>query len=140
MEIIKKIVKENEELVAYIVPYEEKFKLACNSGWGCGYVRIKPTHPCYKDILIEQIRQDVHHIMYSVDFSDQITYTNFNEDGSCTLGFDTAHSHNSNKETEQDLINTTLELFEAINHITDAQVEVWKKATIENFANKINSI
>jgi hypothetical protein len=140
MEIIKKVVKENDELVAYIVPYEEKFKLATNSGWGCGYVKIKPTHTCYKDILIEQIRENAHYIMYSINFSDQITYTNFNEDGSCTIGFDTAHGYNSNKDTEQDLIKTTLELFDAVDSINNAQIEFKKKLAIENFANRINSI
>jgi hypothetical protein len=78
--------------------------------------------------------------MYSINFSDQITYTNFNEDGSCTIGFDTAHGYNSNKETEQDLIKTTLELFDVVDSMNNAQIEFKKKLAIENFANRINSI
>jgi hypothetical protein len=135
----KEVIISNDLLEAYLLPYEEKYRIACNAGYGCGYVKIDKSHPCYKDIQLQLFSDNYGYNMYQIAFSDQITYTNVKEDYAI-IGFDTAHSYNKITDTKQMCIDNLTSLFQAVNSVTLEDVQKYKKSIINNFVSKINHI
>jgi hypothetical protein len=135
----KEVIMSNDLLEAYLLPYEEKFRIACNAGYGCGYVKIDKSHPCYKDIQLQLFTDNYGYNMYQIDFSNQITYTDIKQDYAI-IGFDTAHSCNKITDTKQMCVDDLISLFQGVNSITLEDVQNYKNRLIKKFIENLNKI
>lgn len=104
-------------VIMLISEYEERFKKACKTGWGCGYVTIPKNHPAYELALLEQKKQGDHWSYYfQPDFSEEITLCEFKEEG-LFIGFDSAHRWNGPQNDREWVLQKTKEMAEAVDKI-----------------------
>lgn len=107
-----------------VVGYSEDFIKSVKRGWGCGYVLIPLEHP----FLVKALLNDDSYFYPQIDnFSEEITYCEYEGDY-LRIGFDTAHSWNSNKQDELWVQQKTNELKDCIDNYTilNAKLEVQK--------------
>lgn len=115
----------------YLVGYDRKFKEACNSGWGCGYVAIPVTHRLvekHNERLAEAYRQqdenpDEYFMIWDYleipGIDQKITYTQtktLNGVDYLVAGFDTAHSYNNDSHDMDYVMTETHKILEIVNN------------------------
>ena len=85
-----------KEVKGSTVGYGDRLQ-GVKKGWGCGYVTIPKGHPA----LARLLDADDSFFYYEVDnFTEQITFSATQKDGSYKIGFDTAHSWNDERQDE----------------------------------------
>lgn len=139
MKNAKNILRKTDLLQAYTIEYEESFKKACDSGFGCGYVKIQKDHPMYKQACL--LNDDHYYNHQLTDFSEEITLTNFNfQENTLLIGFDLAHSWNDKTHDKQFCEEKTLQMFDLIDSYKMSDFENDKLNEIKRVLDKINSI
>jgi hypothetical protein len=121
----------------YMVGYDQSFQKACKTGWGCGYVAIPMEHPVavnhFKRIESDKLLKEANVLInpeqfyYHIDkylnipeCEQEITLTEPEEINGklyLTVGFDTAHSHNSSKDNFSYVFKETQKMLHLINNM-----------------------
>jgi len=129
-------------LEAYVIPYETKFIEQCNSGWGCGYIRIEQYGPFYRKMILDKkLNGDNFGYYPSIyDFQEEITLCEHDGD-SFIIGWDSAHRYQTLDNYPEAVIRAkTMELFNIIDNYTNADFEAYKAAKLRKFQDFLNSI
>jgi len=111
-----------EQAIMYLIGYDKDFKTACKTGWGCGYVAIPADSDLvknhYANVAKEQAETDYFVSDYLQIGDNEITYTaeqEINGVNYLTIGFDTAHSWNSDKHDFNYVFTETAKLLAEVN-------------------------
>ena len=97
-----------------LTEYQENFKNACSTGWGCGYVLIPLKHPFTN---VKMLLNDEYFYPQVSGFSEEITFAEVEGDF-LVIGFDTAHSWNSSTQDKNFVEQKANELKKLIDEYT----------------------
>lgn len=101
------------------IPYEDSFKEACHTGWGCGYVHIPKGHPILVKLITDADPGWTFYLQPE-GAEQEITLSSWDKaEEFYIIGFDTAHSYNDASNDEAWVIAET----EKIKALVDAYTE-----------------
>ncbi len=139
----KLILKQNEMVTAYVIPYQENSSYP--QGWGCGYIQLSKNHPFAKKIDIDKL-QDQYGNMYpqlwgfnGADFHEETTY--FSDKGDCyVLGFDTSHSYNNATHDYEYVAHKAMDMFKIVSDFDDIALGEYATEKIREITYDIHQI
>lgn len=121
--------------------YDEKYKLDCKTGWGCGYVIIPKEHPILVKERINSSSYDFY--IQPEGFDQEISYCRkvVGEDkkftGEWKIGFDTAHRYNNATHDKEWVEKKTEELKVCVESYTKEHARQEAQEYIEKIKSQL---